>query len=127
MRDQISPNGKVYRFKPYHKWDDWTQRHCHVPKAVRNHMVVVIRKSPINNDNWRVATITTTVSPGIDERLFVPIAPMPQDPVTHMQLHLADDPYGDMGLPRPSYLRVSSIYEVPHKALVEQRSYYRNL
>jgi hypothetical protein len=57
MRDQISPNGKVYRFKPYHKWDDWTQRHCHVPKAVRNHMVVVIRKSPINNDNWRVATV----------------------------------------------------------------------
>ncbi|KAK1244370.1 hypothetical protein MKX07_003169 [Trichoderma sp. CBMAI-0711] len=56
MRDQISPNGKLYRFKPYHKWDDWTQRHCHVPKAVRNHMVVVIRESPTNDNNWRVAT-----------------------------------------------------------------------
>ncbi|KAL7807952.1 hypothetical protein V8C44DRAFT_336838 [Trichoderma aethiopicum] len=125
MRYHNSPNGKVYRFKPYHEWDDWTQRHCHVPKIVRNHMVVVVGSSPVNG-NWLVVTVQMALLLLQGENdLFVPVAPMRKDPVTHMQLHLAHDPYGSMGLPHRSYLRVERIHSVPPEALVEQRSYHR--
>ncbi|KAL6856747.1 hypothetical protein J3F83DRAFT_751677 [Trichoderma novae-zelandiae] len=126
MRDPKSPKGRVYRFKPSNQWDRATRYHCHVPNAVRKHMVVVVGESPTIG-NWLVVTITTTRSPGIDGNLFVPIAPMPRHPVTKMQLHLADDPYGDRGLPVRSYLRVNRVYQVPEEALVEQRSYGRDL
>ncbi|KAL7811340.1 hypothetical protein V8C26DRAFT_221887 [Trichoderma gracile] len=108
MIDELSPNGRIYRFRPYRDWDVSIKVRCHV----RKHMVLVIGESPTNND-WLVVTITTTVSPGIDRNLFVPIAPTPRHAVTNMQLHLADDPYGNRGLPRRSYLRVNRVYEVP--------------
>lgn len=52
---------------------------------------------------------------------------MPRHPVTNRQLQLCDNPYGNSGLPQPSYLRVNRIYEIPPEALVEKRSYHREL
>ncbi|KAH0491949.1 hypothetical protein TgHK011_003350 [Trichoderma gracile] len=126
MIDEISPNDRIYRFRPYQDWDVWTKVRCHIPNAVRKHMVLVIGESP-TTDDWLVVTITTTVSPGIDRNLFVPIAPTPRHAITNLQLHLVDDPYGNRGLPRRSYLRVNRVYEVPDQALVEQRSHHRDL
>ncbi|KIM99963.1 hypothetical protein OIDMADRAFT_30332 [Oidiodendron maius Zn] len=119
--------GRVYKFK--------SRSEClglglgiptlDVPDVVRSHMVLVLDIVPGKLDYVKVMTITSTPK---DNRDYVPISPTPKKGFA-IQLRLRNRPgwyHGDAVLfftilPKNSYLKIDSYYEVPIQVLVEAK------
>ncbi|KAL6812924.1 hypothetical protein GGI42DRAFT_313258 [Trichoderma sp. SZMC 28013] len=127
MRDHNSYQGKVYRILPDQWDDDISATPLQLPKAVKEHMVIVVGRSKTPPYWLEVVTITKSFSPKVNKDLYIPIAPSPMNRRTHTQLHFCDDPYGDAGLLLESYVRVDKVYQVPKYILKEVISWHRHL
>ncbi|KAL6812565.1 hypothetical protein J3E69DRAFT_348912 [Trichoderma sp. SZMC 28015] len=127
MRDHNSYQGKVYRILP-DQWDeDISATPLQLPKAVREHMVIVVGRSKTQSRWLEVVTTTKSFSSNVNKDLYIPIAPSPKNRQTNTQLHFCDDPDGDTGLPVNSYARVDKVYQVPQSVLEEVISWHRHL
>ncbi|KAL7910495.1 hypothetical protein GGI35DRAFT_368281 [Trichoderma velutinum] len=128
MKGHNSYQGKVYRIVlPPDQWvEDIHVPPPQLPKAIKDHMVIVIGQSKTPPHWLKVVTITKSFSPKVNDNLYIPIAPSPISR-TNIQLHLRDDPYGDAGLPFESYVRVDKVYQAPQYVLKEVMSWRRHL
>ncbi|KAL6697175.1 hypothetical protein J3F84DRAFT_368212 [Trichoderma pleuroticola] len=127
MRDHNSYQGKVYRISP-NQWDeDISVTLLQLPKAVKEHMVIVVGRAKTQPHWLEVVTITKSFSSKINKDLYIPIAPSPMNRRAHTQLHFCDDPYGNASLPFNSYVRVDEVYQVPQYVLEEVISWHRHL
>ncbi|KAL5094927.1 hypothetical protein Trisim1_003534 [Trichoderma cf. simile WF8] len=127
MRDHNSYQGKVYRILPGQLDEDISTTPIQLPKAVREHMVIVVGRSKAQPNWLEVVTITSSFSPKVNKDLLIPIAPSPMNRKTRTQLHFCDDPDGDTGLPLNSYARADKVYQVPQYVLQEVISWHRQL
>lgn len=113
--------GKFFKFRNISEWDEDAKRNTRIPKVVRGHMVVAVKKPSIRPGYVGVVTVTSTQAADVDT-LLVPIAPSPKNRDTNMQLNIANVGFGWSGrllyrLQFNSYLRVDKVYEVPLNVL----------
>ncbi|KAL6796564.1 hypothetical protein J3E68DRAFT_307844 [Trichoderma sp. SZMC 28012] len=116
MKNPKSPQGKVHQFLPVDQWDDDGQ-FLPIPRSVRSRPAVVLMKSKKYDDCVYVASVTEEIHPSVSQGWYVPIAPVPKDYFTDMQLHMENYLQMESTLLSQSYLRTDTIYEVPLRAL----------
>ncbi|KAL7910494.1 hypothetical protein GGI35DRAFT_448956 [Trichoderma velutinum] len=119
MKNQKSPQGKVHRFLPVDQWNENGQFRP-VPRTVQSHMAIVLMKSKRYDDCVYVASVTEDVHPNVSQGWYIPIAPLPKDYFTDMQLRLCNRLQMESTLLSQSYLRTDTVYEVPLRALERQ-------
>ncbi|CZR67731.1 uncharacterized protein PAC_17630 [Phialocephala subalpina] len=115
--------GRVYKFKSRSECLGLGVLTLDVTDIVRSHMVLVVDIVPGKVDYVKVMTITSTLK---DDGDYVPISPTPKKGYA-IQLRLRNYHEGHHRdaarlipiLPKYSYLKIDSSYEVPIQMLVE--------
>ncbi|PVH94794.1 hypothetical protein DM02DRAFT_180496 [Periconia macrospinosa] len=129
MAPRNKVEGRIYSFRSRAECADLGIAYPDLPKLVTCHMVFVLNWVPKRPGYVKVMTITSKARP-VGE--CIPIAPTRKRPYP-IQIHLQNGPEENhpngriiypTTLPKFSYLRIDSSYEIPLSVLKEANDYF---